>query len=168
LGYLLPPRPEPFSSTLVVFPLAASPNLVKDWVHPLVRFTSTSEFVADPVPLSFLKTRAPLLGFRSRSRHQHRGFIFLDKGSRSFAYLPSPAFLPLSTVCSPRSLASLFHPAATYGIPSSRAFPAAKLVVLVGVPCPLDVCQPSPATRRSSWRQLEPSRLQGFSPDSSP
>jgi hypothetical protein len=81
LGYLLPPRPELFGSTHAVFPLAASPNLVKDWVHPLVRFASTSEFVADPVPLSYLITRAPLMGFRSRSRHQHRGFIFLGKGS---------------------------------------------------------------------------------------
>jgi hypothetical protein len=70
-------------------------------------------------------------------------------GSQPLVYLPSPAFLPLSTVCSPRSLAGLFHPAATYGFHPSRAFPTAKPLLLIEAPCLHDVFRPSPITHRS-------------------
>ena len=66
---------------------------------------------------------APSVGFPPISRHQHRGFTIRFESLR-ISVSPS-AFLPLSTICSPRSLAGLFHPAATCWVHPPRAFPAA-------------------------------------------
>ena len=86
----------------------------------------------------------------------------------SLTFVPSSAFLALSTACSSRYLAGLFHPTATSGIHSSgdcsrcqadpthrRAVPSCRLTTLA-------------SSRVAPTVQLRPSRLQGFDPGSDP
>jgi hypothetical protein len=53
LGYLLPPWPYRFRRAFAAFPKVSSPaSRKKERVHPLMNFALTSEYVADPVPLT--------------------------------------------------------------------------------------------------------------------
>ena len=159
-----------FPADLRGLPEDAVPHFAKKRVHPLLSFALPSEFVADPVPLGSVPKDAdqvPSVGFPPLSRHEHRGYIH----SVSFlplTYVPSSAFLTLSTVCSPRSLSGLFHPEATCGVHPSRAFPAAKPTLLIEAPCPHDVSKSSSIASRSQRHQLGLPRLQVLVPDSNP
>ena len=84
-----------------------------------------------------LARRAPSLGFLPPSRHQHRESTF--GGNPAPTFVPSSAFPTLSTACSSRYLAGLFHPAATSEVHSSGAFPDCQPSWLVARSCPLDV-----------------------------
>jgi hypothetical protein len=111
--------------------------------------------------------QAPSVGFRPRSRHQLRRYIQVVS-FLGLTYVPSSAFLPLSTVCSLRRLASLFHLAATCGVHPPGVFPAAQPILLIEAPCPLVVSRVAPIACRSRRHQRESSRLQGFDPSSNP
>jgi len=76
-GYLLPPCTRCFQQYFAAFPKASSPaSRKKEQVHPLMHFSITSEFVADPVPLNHPEEcEQPPVEFLPLSRHQHRGYI---------------------------------------------------------------------------------------------
>jgi len=65
--------------------------------------------------------------------------VHLPAGVPRTAYVPSSAFLTLSTVCSSGYLAGLFHPAAASEIHSPGIFPNTQPTWLIANPCPLDV-----------------------------
>jgi hypothetical protein len=167
IGYLLPASASLFPASPRGLPDDAVPRAsLKERVHPLLSLASTSESVADPVPPLVQGPPAPPVRFRSLSRHEHRGFTIRLESLRVSG--PSSAFLPLSTACSPRSLAGLFHPAATSGIHPTRVFPAAEPALLIGVPFLHGVSHRAPVIHRSESRQHSMPHLQGLAPGSNP
>ena len=91
-----------------------APVLSRVRVHPLVSFTSPSEFYRSK-PAPHARCVAPSLGFPSPSRHQQRESTS-KRASHVSLFGPPSAFLTLSTAYSSLCLAGLFHPAATSGI----------------------------------------------------
>jgi hypothetical protein len=140
LGFLLPPKLSlhelAVSSGPVVFPRRRPPTISRSRVHPLMGFTSPSEYV---LPGS----RSTQVPCTSQGLPPIR-----DSSIRSplFGGLPSPtfgspsAFLTLSTIYSSKYLAGLFHPTATFGIRSSGVFPAAKPPCLIDKPSSHAAC----------------------------
>jgi hypothetical protein len=141
------------------FPSGPSPVPLRDRVHPLSSLTSPSEFVLlvtcpTQVPSAFLGVSSPL---RDKSVWSP-----LLAGLPAPDYVPSSAFLALSTACSSTHRVGLFHPTATSGIRSSGAFPAAKPARLIGESCPHVVsqllltasCPAAASSTRSAFRAL--------------
>jgi hypothetical protein len=83
-------------------------------------------------------------------------------------FVPSSAFLALSTGYSSAIRVGLFHPTATYGICTSGVFPATQPTRLFDVPYPLAVSRKSPPIELPLRCQILPLRLQGFNPSSDP
>lgn len=124
-----------FPGDLRGFYPAPSPAPLRDWVHPLLSFASSSEYdTASPLP-------------DCASAHEHLPwslFPHRDNSSRSpplsehpsLAFVPPPVFLTLSTAYSFSNLAGLFHPAATSRILPPRVSPATKPERLIDAPSP--------------------------------
>jgi hypothetical protein len=112
------------------------PPPLAQWVHPLVSFTSPSEF-SGPYPPECLSASSTFLGVSSPSRHQLAKSTL--RGQSQARFVPPSAFLAPSTVCSFAGLAGLFHPAATSGMNPSGVFPPSQPYHLVGGRCPLAV-----------------------------
>jgi hypothetical protein len=83
-------------------------------------------------------------------------------------YGPLSAFLTLSTGYSFLPLASLFHPATTYEIFSSRAFPENQPRLLITTAFPLVVYLHSLRHPLLNTVPVGQARLQGFDPTSGP
>jgi len=107
------------------------------WVHPLLRFSFSSEYVSIPDPLGTRTCSTPSLRFRSPSRHQLEEST-CDELPISHL-VPFSAFRPLPTVFSSSSLLDLFHSKATSEIRLPGVFPAIKPPRLVTASCPLGV-----------------------------
>jgi len=82
------------------------------------------------------------------SRRQQVGATWRGRHPAS-RYVPSSAFLPPSTVCSPICLAGLFHPAAAKGSRPSGVCPSRGAVPGFPGPCPRAVRRSLPAVARS-------------------
>ena len=133
-----PLQPCCFQLTHAVFTSRPSPVPLRVRVHPLVRLPSLqspSSIQARPIHRSgrttFPESFAPFATSAKR--------IYLPASVPLLAYVPSSAFLTLSTVSASFCLAGLFHPAATSGIHLSGFFPAAQVGRLVGGLYPLVV-----------------------------
>jgi hypothetical protein len=91
----------------------------------------------------------------------------LSKELPKLFYDPPSEFLTLSTVYAAFCFASLFHPAATCGIPSSEIFPASKLFEL-SLAFPF-MSFPTIACKGTSPNApAQAPRLQGFIPTGDP
>jgi hypothetical protein len=66
------------------------------WVHPLLRFALSLEYVSVPGPLRMRTCSTPFLRFRSPSRHQPREYICDERPTSHLP--PFSVFHPLSTV----------------------------------------------------------------------
>lgn len=109
------------------------------WVHPLMNFLFSLEFVSDPGPLCMRTYSTPSLRSCSPSRHQLEESTC---GEHPNSHLvPFSVFRPLSTVYSSSSLLSLFHPKAASKIRFPRVFPATKRPQLVAASCPLCISE---------------------------
>lgn len=104
------------------------------WVHPLLRFPFSLEYVSVPDPLGTRTCSTPSLRFRSPSRHQLEESTCDEFPSSHL--VPFSAFRPLSTVSSSSSLLDLFHSKAASEIRFPGVFPAIKPPRLVVVSCP--------------------------------
>jgi len=142
LGCFAPAMDSLFPAELRGLTSSPAPVLFRVRVHPLVRFTSSSESLLIHTRPRLSRTSSTFLGVSfpiatSVSRvHTRR--------APTLTFVPPSAFRTLSTVYSSEHLAGLFHPTATSGIHSSGAFPATKPTRLVVVPSPPDDCRPSP------------------------
>ena len=117
------------------FLLLIVPHIIcNQWVHPLMRFLFSLEFVSVPGPLYTRTYSTPFLRFRSSSRHQHKQSTCSELPSSHL--VPFSVFHPLSTVYSCLSLLSLFHPKATSKIRFPGVFPTTKLPRLFAAYCP--------------------------------
>ena len=94
----------------MVFRRDRPPNNLRCRVHPLVCFVRLQSSVSRS-PARTLSLRAPSLGSRPSSRHQHVESTHRQVSHNLF-YVPSTAFRTLSTACSSSYLARLFHRAA--------------------------------------------------------
>jgi hypothetical protein len=126
LGYLLPPGTRCFQR-LGGFPWMLSPAPLRDWVHPLVSFTSPSEYVLFVTRPTQVPSSLP--GFGSPSRHEH-----MKSTGRRASHSSTNG--PPSTACAFTYPAGLFHPTATSGIRTSGVFSAAKPARLIDESCP--------------------------------
>jgi len=130
-GCSRPPWPSCFQSACVVRTSPPAPVLLRVRVHPLVSFSSSSEYKplrtcpARTCEDAFLGVSFPIA--TPATRVHSRASI------PSSPYGPPSAFLTPSTACSSPCLAGLFHPAATSGIHVSGA---------------LSRCQAEPPRRR--------------------
>jgi len=103
----------------------AVPHVIcNQWVHPLMRFLFSLEFISVLDPLWTRTPATSSLRFCSPSRHQ------LEESTCSelpISHLVSfSVFRPLTTIYSSSSLLGLFHPKATSKIRFSGGFPAIK------------------------------------------
>lgn len=149
------------------FLLGTVPRLLRERVHPPLDFTSTSE-------------NWPRRTRRAARTAQHlpRGFFPLRDTSRASPlamgfpcpiYVPSTAFLTLSTAYSSLCLAGLFHPTATCRICLSGVFPAAQPTRLIAESSPaLMPLVTISCTAANRVRQIRSLRLQGLIPSSDP
>jgi hypothetical protein len=119
-----PPWPCCFQLTFAGLHLAAGPRFLAKTGSSSRALSLLYRVLTDSDPPEPSRDRAPSLGFVSPSRRQHRESTC--RRAPTLAYVPPSAFLTLSTACSSRCLAGLFHPTATSGIHSSGAFPATK------------------------------------------
>jgi len=116
-GCSRPPWPSCFQSACVVRTSPPAPVLLRVRVHPLLSFSSSSEY--EPLRTcparvcedAFLGVSLPIA--TPAERVHSRASI------PSSPYGPSSAFLTPSTVYASPCLAGLFHPAATSGIHAS-------------------------------------------------
>jgi hypothetical protein len=143
LGWSIPPLPHRFRRTDVVFPSTPAPVFLRIRVHPLVSFISPSERL--PLVPARLSCDAELLPWGSCSSSRHRFVESTSDRHPGPVYVPPSTFLTSSTAYSSTRLVGLFHPTTTSRIHASGAFPAARPIRLVGVPCPPAVTSPTPA-----------------------
>jgi hypothetical protein len=136
MGYLLPPLAHRFRQP-DGFPSMPSPVLLRDQVHPLMSYTSPSEYVLQVTsPTQVPNTSQGSLPLRDTStRSPQVGKI------PNLTYVSPTAFRTLSTSYSFKYLVGLFHPTATSGIRTTGVFPAAKPPRLIDEPCPHDVSE---------------------------
>jgi hypothetical protein len=126
------------SPAFAVFRSTPAPGYLRFRVHPLLILpplqSTTRCTPARPLSLQCAFPGVPLL-LRdiSNARPRSPGIPLPD-------YVPPSAFLTLSTVCSARCLAGLFHPAAVSEVHSSGAFPDRQPPWLIARPFPLGVC----------------------------
>lgn len=142
------------------FSLGTGPRCrLRKRVHPLVSFIllqSSSNhrlLVASP-------HRAPSLGFRPYSRHQHSESTCRWVPKPTF--VPPAAFLALSTVYSSCCLTGLFRPVATSWIRSPGGFPISQPLWFIARASRLVVSRHSPTGEQALLLQLVPPRLHGF------
>ena len=171
----LPLRPCCFQLTPADFTSRPSPVLLRVRVHPLMclpPLQSPSSFQTRPECRSTQDNlpRVSVLIATSAER------IYLPASFPPLAYVPSAAFLALSTAYSSLRLAGLFHPAATSRIHLPGAFPATQpaassttcaLLSLVPLVCPTvanwaPTCGTPPSGLCSKQRSVANHR--GFSP----
>jgi hypothetical protein len=88
----------------------SSPKPLRDWVHPLIRFTFSSEYISAPDPLPLFPPAVPSVRFRPPSRHQ------LDESTCN-EQIPSPSSSTLSVPPAHDGLL-LFEP---FGLISSQS-----------------------------------------------
>lgn len=118
-----------------MFAALSSPTLFTcGWVHPLLRFLFSLEYVFVLNPLCMRTCSTPSLRFRSSSRHQSSESTCGEFPSSHV--VPLSVFRTLSTVCSSFDLLDLFHSKATSKIRFPRAFPTIKPPQLVAALCP--------------------------------
>ena len=116
-----------FPASLTVFLSAPAPIPLLVWVHPLMRFTSPTEYVSI-VTRSRLPTevdRVEHLSWGSAPLRDTRVWSPQTAGLPRPTSVPPSAFLTLLTVYSSTHLVGLFHPTATSRIRVSGVFPAA-------------------------------------------
>jgi len=121
----LPLRPCCFQPTPADFTSPPSPVPLRVRVHPFIRLPSLQSplsFQTRPVCRS-TQDNLPRVSFPIATSVVR---IYFPASFPPLAYVPSPAFLTLSTGYSSLHLAGLFHPAATSRIHLSGAFPAAQ------------------------------------------
>jgi hypothetical protein len=94
------------------------------WVHPLMCFLFSLEFVSVPSPLRMRTCSTPSLRFCSSSRHQPEEST-CDELPSSHC-VPFLVFRPLSTVFSSSDFMGLFHPKAASKIRFPGVFPTTK------------------------------------------
>jgi len=109
------------------------------WVHPLMHFCFSLEYVSIPDPLCARTHSTPSLGFCSPSRHQLKESTCGEFPSSHL--VPFSVFHPLSTVYSSSNLMDLFHSKATSKIRFPRVFPATKHPRLIAAFCPLSISE---------------------------
>jgi len=131
LGCLLPPRTCCFQQ-FGGLPSVPSPVPLRVRVHPLVSYTSPTEYVllchpSDPNAETLASnTSQGLLPIRDMSNWSQP----IDELPR-LTFVSSSAFLTLPTISSSNYRVGLFHPTATSGICTSGVFPATKPAHLV-------------------------------------
>jgi len=138
----------------------SSPRPLRDWVHPLMHFAFSSEYVSVPDPPQTFPPPVPSVRFRPPSRHRLNESTC--NGQSQVRLVPPSAFLPLSMVYSSLSFLGLFHPKAASEINLSGVFPAVKPSHLIDVPFPLAIstetllrsCLHNASSRRPSYRAL--------------
>src|SRR5690606_11331625 len=143
-----------------------APVPLRDRVHPLLSFSSSSEFQplrTCPAP----RCEDAFLGVSFPIATSGPG-VHLRASIPISPYGPPSAFLTLSTVCSSSSLAGLFHPAATSGIHLSGASSRCQAGPPRRRPVPSCRWRPSPAAELPRRLQLQSPRLQGLDPGSDP
>jgi hypothetical protein len=104
------------------------------WVHPLLRFFFSLEFVSVPSPLRMRTCSTPSVRFGSPSRHQSEESTCSEFPNSHL--VPLSAFHTLSAVYSSSDLMDLFHSKATSKIRFPRAFPTIKPPQLVAASSP--------------------------------
>jgi hypothetical protein len=134
----LPPWPRCFQLTFAVCHLAAGPRSLASPGSSSRALSLLYRVLTDSDP------PGALAGFEHLpwGSSPHRGVNIqspLAGEVPTLTYVPSSAFLALSTACSSRCLVGLFHPTATSGIHSSGAFPATKPPRLIILASPLVV-----------------------------
>jgi hypothetical protein len=164
-GCLRPPRRRGFPRVPAAPRPASSPAPLRDRVHPLVSFASSSEY--EPLRI------CPAHGCAERlpwGLVPNRGISCGDPLASEVPpspYGPPPAFRTPSTAFALHCLVGLFHPTTTSGIHLSGGFPAAQPGHLVGGSCPPVVAHRS-LSRVASRRQHRWPRLQGLDPGGDP
>jgi len=109
------------------------------WVHPLLRFLFSLEYVSVPDPLCMRTCPTPSLRFFSLSRHQWEESTC---GELPMSHLvPLSVFRTLATVCSSSNLLGLFHPKTAYEIRVPGVLPAIKPPRLVVASFPLCISE---------------------------
>jgi hypothetical protein len=122
------------------FLLLVVPHVIcNQWVHPLMNFIFSLEFVSVLSPLYARTHSTSSMRFRSSSRHQLKQSTYRELPSSHV--VPFSVFRTLSTVCSCLSLLSLFHPKATSKIRFPRVFPTTKHSRLITACCPLSISE---------------------------
>ena len=104
------------------------------WVHPLLRFPFSLEYVSVPDPLHTRTCSTASLRFRSPSRHQPEESTCGEFPTTHL--VPLSVFHPLSAVSSSSDLSGLFHPKAASKIRFPGVFPATKLPRLIAASYP--------------------------------
>jgi hypothetical protein len=144
-----------------------APVPLRDRVHPLVRFTSSSEFVITLCPLDAALSSEHLpWSFSSPSRHKPSESTLV--ASSHLASVPPSAFLTLSTVCSSLVPRGFISPRSHVRDCLSKGFPRCQVDSthrLVVPSCRLPVFSSS---RVTPTVQSPPPRLQGVDPGSDP
>jgi len=120
-------------------PLVVPHFICTQWVHPLVLFLFSLEYVSVPSPLCMRTCSTPSLGFCSPSRHHSEESTCAELPSSH--RVPFLVFHPLSTVSASSELLGLFHPKAAYKIRFPGGFPTTKPPRLVAVSYPLCISE---------------------------
>jgi hypothetical protein len=119
--------------------LSSPTSFAQRWVHPLLYFLFSLEFVSVPSPLRMRTCSTPSLRFCSSSRHQLKESTCDELPSSH--HVPFLVFHPLSTVFASSSLMGLFHPKAASKIRFPGVFPTTKPPRLVVASFPLCISE---------------------------
>jgi hypothetical protein len=163
LGYLLPPGAHCFQ-WLGGFPLMLSPIPLRDWVHPLLSFTSPSECVLNITCLTTSARHLP--GFLSPSRQKHmKSTKYRASHTRLRCALSVSHTLDALLLHIPCGLVSSHShvrdshfrdfPRCQAGSPHRRVVPSCRL-------------RDSPPSELPHWCQILSHRLQGVDPGNDP
>jgi hypothetical protein len=124
-----------FPTGLTVFLRAPAPVLLPAQVHPLVSFTSSSEYVAACHLPGTREHRAPSMGFVSSSRYEQVESTGRRVSQARLMFRPQ-RFSRSRRFTPPLTAAGLFHPATTSRICTPGVFPASQPARLINEPSP--------------------------------
>jgi hypothetical protein len=175
IGFPDPTSTSPFQARPRGFPPTAVPSKLSPRGHPPVRLPVScrvSRVTTRPRPCG---SGHPSLGFHAPSRQNRwsplrAASLSLGTAPRASQarFVPSPAFLTLSTASSSTDVAGLFHPAATSGLRSSGVSPRRKPHRLVACRCPRVVSAGRLPHGFNHWAPPTSIRLQGLALPPSP